>query len=89
MERPGVDDEPDHVLLHYDDAYHYQNIFGPLVKIESDYDKQLKESQMQDNIVVRWEMGLSQKRTAYFVLPKYLFARLSNRPRRLARFFII
>ena len=47
-----------------------QNIFGPLVKIESDYDKQLKESQVQDEIVVRWEKGLSQKRTAYFQLPK-------------------
>lgn len=30
----------------YEDAYQYQNIFGPLVKMEADYDKKLKESQV-------------------------------------------
>ena len=30
----------------YEDAYQYQNIFGPLVKLEADYDKKLKESQV-------------------------------------------
>lgn len=29
----------------YEDAYQYQNIFGPLVMMEADYDKKLKESQ--------------------------------------------
>lgn len=32
------------VLLRYDDAFQYQNVFGPLVKIEADYDRKLKES---------------------------------------------
>ncbi|CAH7665932.1 RNA helicase-domain-containing protein [Phakopsora pachyrhizi] len=54
--------EPQQVLLRYEDAYHYQNIFAPLVKIESDYDKKLKESLTQNDIVVRWDMGLNQKR---------------------------
>ncbi|WAR01019.1 RENT1-like protein [Mya arenaria] len=54
----------------YDDAYQYQSIFGPLVKLEADYDKKLKESQTQDNIVVRWDVGLNKKRIAYFNLPK-------------------
>ena len=36
------------------DGYQYQNIFGPLVKLEADYDKKLKESQTQDNIEVRY-----------------------------------
>lgn len=56
--------------LRYEDAYQYQNIFGPLVKLEADYDKKLKESQTQDNIVVRWDVGLNKKRIAYFQLPK-------------------
>lgn len=30
----------------YEDAYQYQNILGPLVKMEADYDKKLKESQV-------------------------------------------
>lgn len=46
LEKPGVDEEPQHVLLRYEDAYQYQNILGPLVKLEADYDKKLKESQV-------------------------------------------
>jgi hypothetical protein len=30
----------------YEDAYQYQNIFGPLVMMEAEYDKKLKESQV-------------------------------------------
>ncbi|GAA5916537.1 hypothetical protein JCM8208_005043 [Rhodotorula glutinis] len=70
LEKPGVDDEPQPILLRYEDAYQYQNIFGPLVKIEADYDKRVKESQTQDSLVVRWDMGLNQKRIAWFNLPK-------------------
>ena len=50
----------------YEDAYQYQNILGPLVKLEADYDKKLKESQTQENITVRWETGLNRKKVAYF-----------------------
>ncbi|RUS31224.1 hypothetical protein BC938DRAFT_478225 [Jimgerdemannia flammicorona] len=70
LEKPGVDDEPHPVLLRYEDAYQYQNIFGPLVKMEADYDKKLKESQTCDDIVVRWDIGLNQKRIAWFFFPK-------------------
>ena len=70
LEKPGVDDEPQHVITQYEDAYQYQNIFGPLVKIEADYDKRLKESQTQTDITVRWDLGLNQKRVAWFCLPK-------------------
>ena len=54
----------------YDDAYKYQNVFGPLVKLEADYDKKLKESQTQGNIEVRWDVGLNKKRIAYFNFPR-------------------
>lgn len=70
LEKPGVDEEPQQVLLRYEDAYQYQNIFGPLVKLEADYDKKLKESQTQDNIIVRWDVGLNKKRIAYFHFAK-------------------
>ncbi|TPX55251.1 hypothetical protein PhCBS80983_g05470 [Powellomyces hirtus] len=70
LNKPGVDDEPEPVRLAYDDAYHYQNIFGPLMKMEADYDKKMKESQTQDEVVVRWDQGLNKKRLACFVLPK-------------------
>jgi len=70
LEKPGVDEDPAQVMLRYDDGYQYQNIFGPLVKLEADYDKKLKESQTQDNIEVRWDVGLNKKITAYFNLAK-------------------
>ncbi|KAH7280363.1 hypothetical protein KP509_37G063700 [Ceratopteris richardii] len=70
LEKPGVDDEPQPVALKYEEAYQYQNVFGPLVKLEADYDKMMKESQSKDNITVRWDVGLNKKRIAYFVFPK-------------------
>lgn len=53
LEKPGVDEEPQHVLLRYEDAYQYQNIFGPLVKLEADYDKKLKESQVHNKCCIK------------------------------------
>ena len=60
------DAEPTSVQQRYEDAYQYQNIMGPLVKLEADYDKQMKEKQTQEGITVRWDMGLNKKRIAYF-----------------------
>ena len=54
------------ILLKYEDGYHYQNIIAPLVKLEADYDKKLKESQTQDGVSMRWDMGLNKKRIAIF-----------------------
>ncbi|KAI9594599.1 RNA helicase-domain-containing protein [Syncephalis fuscata] len=71
LEKPRVDEEPNPVLLRYEDAYQYQNIFGPLVKMEADHDRKVKEAQTQDDIIVRWDMGLNQKRLAWFFFPKY------------------
>lgn len=70
LEKPGIDEEPAMVMLRYEDAYQYQNIFGPLVKLEADYDKKLKEAQTQENIVVHWDIGLNKKRIATFTFPK-------------------
>ncbi|KAJ2867485.1 ATP-dependent RNA helicase [Coemansia aciculifera] len=68
---PEAEVEAQKVLLRYEDAYQYQNIFGPLVKIEADYDRRMKESQTEDNITVRWDTGLNRRKLAYFQLPKY------------------
>jgi regulator of nonsense transcripts 1 len=54
LERPGVEDEPAPVLLRYEDGFHFQNIFGPLVQIEADYDRDMKEALTEDNVSVRW-----------------------------------
>lgn len=70
LEKPGVDEEPQQVLVRYEDGYQYRNIFTPLVKLEAEYDKKLKESQTQDNIEVRWDVGLNMKIIAYFKIAK-------------------
>ncbi|KAL8196213.1 hypothetical protein R6Q57_025213 [Mikania cordata] len=70
LEKPGVDDEPQPVAIKYEDAYQYQNVFAPLIKLEADYDKMMKESQSKDNLTIRWDIGLNKKRVAYFVFPK-------------------
>lgn len=73
------DAEPASVQMRYEDAYQYQNIMGPLVKLEADYDRHMKEAQTQENITVRWDMGLNKKRIAYFQ-----FAQPDNEMRLLA-----
>ena len=50
----------------YNDAYEYQNVFAPLVKLEADTDKKMKEGQTQTNVTVQWDVGLSNKRIAKF-----------------------
>lgn len=65
-----VDEDPLPVCPRYEDPFHYQNIFGPLVKMESDYDKKLKEAQSEDNLQVRWHVGLNNKHIVSFNLHK-------------------
>lgn len=70
LERPGVDDALESVPLRYTDAFHYQNVFAPLVRVEADFDRRVKESQRQEAVSVRWDIGLNRKRLAYFVFTK-------------------
>jgi regulator of nonsense transcripts 1 len=65
IDKPGVvADMPHPVLLRYEDAYQYQNVFAPLVKMEADNDKQMKEAQTHRDVTVRWDVGLNRKRIA-------------------------
>ena len=57
-------------MYRYEDAYIYQNVFGPLVKAEADYDKGIKESQSRDSVGIKWDVGLNKKHIARFVFPK-------------------
>ncbi|VDK63463.1 unnamed protein product [Onchocerca ochengi] len=71
LEKPGMDEEPEHVQLKYEDAYQYKRVFEPLVKAEADYDRREKESQTQSVGHVRWDIGLNRKPQAFFQLPKF------------------
>lgn len=69
LERPGIDEEAQPTLLHYEDGYNYQNILAPLVKLEAEYDRRMKENQKQEELSVRWDKSLSNKRIALFQFP--------------------
>ncbi|CAK9023360.1 Regulator of nonsense transcripts 1 homolog (ATP-dependent helicase UPF1) [Durusdinium trenchii] len=87
---PGMEDDPQPVMLRYEDAYQYQHVFAPLVKMEApgrkkttgrrlkaDYDKKVKESQSQENVVVRWDIGAELSEDGRgFLLTGTLTARL-------------
>lgn len=68
LDRPDAIDETElsPTLLHYEDGYHYQNVLAPLVKMEADYDKQMKEALTEESISVRWEKSLTGKNIATF-----------------------
>lgn len=66
LDKPGIDDEPTPVLNIYEDGYQYQNVFGPLVKIESDHDRKLKEAQRQEGLGVKWDTRINKKQYATF-----------------------
>ena len=75
--------EPDSVLVRYEDSHQYKQIYGALLKLEADYDRKLKESQVfcflktirlvceaQSGIQVRWELGLNGRHNVYFILSR-------------------
>lgn len=67
LEKGDAEDEVVHILPCYEDGFQYQNIFGPLVKMEADEDKQMKESQTQEGVnLERWDQSLNKKHVAVF-----------------------
>lgn len=66
LERGSAEEVVQETLLQYEDGYHFQNTVAPLIKLEAEYDRRMKENQRQENISVRWDKSLSNKRVAYF-----------------------
>lgn len=58
------------MLLRYHDATQFQNIFGPLVMLEAEYDRKMKEDQTQTGVTLRWDVSLTSKRLAHLPFPK-------------------
>ena len=48
-----VEEEMAPTLLQYEDGYQYHNVLAPLVKLEADYDKCIKESVRDENVINR------------------------------------
>nr|CAD2149807.1 unnamed protein product [Meloidogyne enterolobii] len=72
LERPGkYTSEAEHVLLRYDDASVYKRIFNPLISMEAEYDKKIKESISCPVGQVKWEVKSATKVHATFQLPGF------------------
>lgn len=56
------------ILMRYQDGFEYQRSFAPLVKIEADHDKALKESSGLEYLSVEWGLGLNNKHVVSFTL---------------------
>lgn len=54
------------VALTYSSVFAYQTVFEPLVKLEAEYDRTMKESQSQSNVAIRWDTGLNGRTIAWF-----------------------
>ena len=65
-----IEEEPFPVALRYEDAYQHQNLFGPLLQLEADYDKLMKENQVREGVTVHWTIGLNNRVLAHFYYPK-------------------
>lgn len=59
------------VLMRYDDGFQYQRAFAPLVQLEADHDKGLKELQALVHVLVDWAPGLNDRQLASFNLSTY------------------
>lgn len=71
IDAPESQEDIPPILLRYQDAYEYQRSFGPLIKLEADYDKQLKESQALEHISIEWSLALNNRHLASFALSTF------------------
>lgn len=69
LDRPGTEKGVDPVLLRYENEAHYSGTFVPLIQLEAEYDRKVKESIKLEKVFVRWEVALNRKRVAYFRVP--------------------
>lgn len=59
------------VLLRYNDAMEYQNVLAPLVEAEATCDRNMKESQALEHILVQWSQSETGRHLALFTLSTY------------------
>lgn len=69
--KEGEEEKIFSALIRYNDGFQYQSTFAPLLKLESDYDKFLKESRALQHTQVKWTVGLNNKNLASFILSSY------------------
>lgn len=59
------------IFMRYNDGFQYQRAFAPLLHLESEFDKSMKESQALEHISVRWGLGANKRHLASFILSTF------------------
>jgi hypothetical protein len=72
LNHPGFDIDAEPIRYFYTDAYEYEQIFKPLIDLESENDRRMKEGCAHHGVRVKWDWGLNHKRQAHFQLPKLM-----------------
>ncbi|KAL0226853.1 hypothetical protein P9112_014177 [Eukaryota sp. TZLM1-RC] len=70
QEDPLVSEVPK-VALNYEDGKAYDTVFTPLVQLEAENDRKVKESQSTSGITIRWDTSQSRRRQACFQFPSF------------------
>mmetsp|Transcript_11638 Transcript_11638/g.31346 ORF Transcript_11638/g.31346 Transcript_11638/m.31346 type:complete len:1021 (-) Transcript_11638:846-3908(-) len=70
IDKPGSLEEPEPARMHYNDGYHFQNILGPLIKLEAENDRRMKEEQSRSGVTVHWDVTMNKKHVAFFIIPQ-------------------
>jgi regulator of nonsense transcripts 1 len=63
--------EPENVCISYNNEIEYANIFHPLVSLEAENEKKMKEAARQENVTVRWDISAGGQKIAWFILSRY------------------
>uniref|UniRef100_A0A7S2RGG5 Upf1 domain-containing protein n=1 Tax=Mucochytrium quahogii TaxID=96639 RepID=A0A7S2RGG5_9STRA len=58
------EEEIAHVQRVYEDGYSYQNIYSPLVNLEAECDRDMKDNLKQENVCVTWKTSVANKGVA-------------------------
>jgi regulator of nonsense transcripts 1 len=68
LDRPDIMEEAqvEPIGLAWDDGYHYQNVMAPLIQMEADYDKSIKEALSEERVSLRWDKSLNGRHVVCF-----------------------
>lgn len=62
--------EPENVGISFKSDIEYANIFHPLISLESENEKKMKEAARQENVTLRWDIGQFGQKIAWFILSR-------------------
>ena len=66
----AIEEDLQAIPLQFEDGAEYRRIFTPILTVEGDCDRQMKEGHIQHNVSLRWDLTISGRRCCYFYFTK-------------------